>query len=163
MDILRKMTDSEYAAWIDVLVPEYAADKVAVSRWSKGEAVELARKEYGQLLPKGLETENNYFFTVLNQSGQPVGSLWFGEGQRVGYKVAFVFDLIVRPEYRRQGHARRALQALEIEAAKRGLAGIALHVFGHNAPGRALYEKLGYAPTSINLYKPLSPFEGSDA
>ena len=163
MHILRPMTEPEYAAWLAALVPAYAADKVAVGRWSEEEAVEMARKEYGELLPKGLATENNHLLTIVDQSDQPVGSLWFGEGQRVGYKVAFVFDLIVKPEYRRLGHARRALLALEMEAAKRGLAGIALHVFGHNADGRALYAKLGYAPTNINLYKPIAPSDNSDA
>ncbi len=163
MHVLRKMTEPEYAVWLDALVPAYAADKVAVGRWSKQEAIELARKEYGELLPMGLETENNYLFAVLDQSGQPIGSLWFGEGQRVGYKVAFVFDLVIETKYRRLGHAKRALLALEIEAAKRGLAGIALHVFGHNAGGRALYAELGYAPTNINLYKTITPRGNSDA
>jgi ribosomal protein S18 acetylase RimI-like enzyme len=41
-----------------------------------------------------------------------------------------------------------------------GLAGIALHVFGHNQSARALYEKLGYAPTNLNLYKPLAAGAG---
>ena len=163
MQILRNMTEPEYTAWMAALVPEYAADKVAVGRWPVEESVELARKEYTELLPNGLETENNYFFTVLDQSGQSVGSLWFGEGKRVGYVVAFVFDLVIQPKHRRQGHARRALLALEIEAEKRGMTGVALHVFGHNAGGRSLYETLGYAPTNINLYKALPRAAASDA
>jgi hypothetical protein len=34
-----------------------------------------------------------------------------------------------------------------------GLAGIALHVFGHNTGARTFYAKLGYHATNINLYK----------
>jgi hypothetical protein len=33
--------------------------------------------------------------------------------------------------------------------------GVGLHVFGHNAGARALYEALGYQPTNINMFKPL--------
>ena len=163
MQVLRQMTEPEYADWLAVVIPSYAVDKVALHRWTTEEAVDRAEKEYEQLLPKGLQTENNYFYAVLNGSGQTVGSLWFVEAPRVGYRVAYVFDIFVKSEHRRQGHATRALEALEIEAAARGLAGIALQVFGHNLSARSLYSKLGYSPTNINLYKPLSAHAKSDA
>ena len=163
MQVLRPMTESEYAEWLAVVIPSYAADKVALHRWTTEEAVDRAKKEYEQLLPKGLQTESNYFFAVLNGSGETVGSLWFVEAARVGYRVAYVFDIFVKPEYRRQGQAIRALEALEVEAAARGLAGIALQVFGHNLSARSLYSKLGYSPTNINLYKPLPARAKSDA
>ena len=163
MQVFRMMTEPEYAEWLAVVIPSYAADKVVLHRWTTEEAVDRAKKEYEQLLPQGLQTENNYFFAVLNSSGKTVGSLWFVEAQRVGYKVAYVFDIFVKSEHRRQGHAIRALEALELEAAERGLAGIALQVFGHNSGARSLYSKLGYSPTNINLYKPLSAHAKSDA
>jgi len=155
MQVLRPMTELEYTAWLAAVIPSYAADKVALDRWSKEDAIERANKEYEELLPKGLETANNYFFAVLDASGEAVGSLWFVEAERIGYRVAYVFDIVVKPAYRRQGHAMRALEALEGEAARRGLAGIALQVFGHNLAGRALYSKLGFSATNIQMYKPL--------
>ena len=163
MQVLRLMTEPEYADWLAVAIPSYAADKVALHRWTTEEALDRAKKEYEQLLPKGLRTENNYFFAVHNGFGKTVGSLWFVEAPRVGYRVAYVYDIFVKSEHRRQGHAIRALEALEIEAAARGLAGIALQVFGHNLSARSLYSKLGYSPTNINLYKPLSAHAKSDA
>jgi RimJ/RimL family protein N-acetyltransferase len=36
-----------------------------------------------------------------------------------------------------------------------GLSGIALHVFGHNHGAQALYAKLGFVATNINLFKSL--------
>ena len=163
MQVLRLMTEPEYVEWFAAVIPSYAADKVALHRWTTEEALERAAKEYEQLLPKGLQTANNYFFAVLSGSGKTVGSLWFVEAPRVGYSVAYVFDIFVKSEHRRQGHAIRALEALEIEAAARGLAGIALQVFGHNLSARSLYSKLGYSPTNINLYKPLPAHTKSDA
>ena len=61
-------------------------------------------------------------------------------------------------------HTRKSLAGMTIDAhnhagvsinAGRGLSGIALHVFGHNREARALYRKLGYVATNINLYKPV--------
>ena len=76
--------------------------------------------------------------------------------QRLGARtVAYVFDLGVKPAHRRQGHARRAFVALEAQVRELGLDGISLHVFGHNAAARALYDSLGYAPASLTLFKPL--------
>ena len=163
MQVLRRMNDSEYATWFEAIVPSYAADKVALHRWSEEEAIDRAKKEYEQLLPRGLETEGNYFCAVLDEAGQTVGSLWFVEAERVGFRVAYVFHIGIKHDHRRRGHATRALAALEVEAASRGLAGIALQVFGHNLNARYLYSKLGYEPTNINLYKPLSASANSDA
>ena len=36
-----------------------------------------------------------------------------------------------------------------------GIDRVELHVFGHNAPARALYEKAGYTPASIVMVKQL--------
>ena len=149
------MNSVEYAAWSVASIPPYTADKVRSGRWAEAEATDLARKEFEQLLPQSQETPGNFFFTILNETGNTVGSLWFARAQRVGYEIGYVFDIVILQEHRRQGHAIRALQALETEASSLGLAGIALHVFGHNAGARALYTKLGFEPININMHKPL--------
>lgn len=50
------------------------------------------------------------------------------------------------------GYARRALQALEA-AAKRGVTRIDLHVYSHNPSAIALYQKVGYRTTGLNMRK----------
>ena len=45
--------------------------------------------------------------------------------------------------------------AVETRVRELGLGAIALHVFGHNAPARALYASLGYEPTNLHLLKKL--------
>jgi len=57
----------------------------------------------------------------------------------------------------------RALQALEVEASLLGLAGAALQVFGYNEGAIALYRKLGFEPTNINMYKALPTCQRSEA
>ena len=54
MSVLRPMTEPEYAAWLALTIPGYAADKVASGQWSEEESLELPRKEYAELLPQGL-------------------------------------------------------------------------------------------------------------
>lgn len=160
MSVLRPITEDEYTSWLETVVPEYASDKVASGQWPEESAVELSRKEYAELLPQGPATANNHMFTVLDAAGTTVGTLWFVAKERGSRKIAYVYDIYVKPECRRRGHAFRAFQALEQEVASLGLSGVALHVFGHNHAARALYAKLGYVTTNLNMFKPVVSLNG---
>jgi ribosomal protein S18 acetylase RimI-like enzyme len=153
VSVLRPITDAEYAIWLETVIPGYAEDKVASGQWPVESALELSRKEYAELLPKGKDTDNNYIYAVLGTGGEVVGALWFVAKKRAGRDIAYVYDIYVAPEHRRQGHAFGAFQALESQVARLGLSGIALHVFGHNREAQALYVKLGYVATNINMFK----------
>ena len=155
MSPLRPMTKSEYDEWIEESIPGYAADKVASGQWSQEESLELSRKENRELLPLGLETPENFFFALVDSQSVAVGMLWFAVKTKFSARIAYVFDVSIRPERQREGHAMRAFLALEDEVRRLGLSGIALHVFGHNAGARALYDKLGFQPTNISLFKPI--------
>ena len=154
---LRSMTATEYAEWFEQSIVGYAADKVASGQWVPEESLELTRKELAGLLPLGLETPGNYLYTVVDSRALAVGMLWFGVKKRFGADIAYVFNVNVRPDRQREGHAARAFLALEEEVRRRGLSGIALHVFGHNDGARALYDKLGFRPTNISMFKPIEP------
>jgi len=154
---LRPMTASEYADWVEQSITGYADDKVVSGQWTPEESLELARKELAELLPLGLETPGNSLFAVLDSQAVAVGMLWFGVKKRFGADIAYVFDIHIRPERQREGHAARAFLALEGVVRRLGLSGIALHVFGHNDAARALYDKLGFRPTNISLFKPIDP------
>lgn len=160
MPVLRPISDDEFAVWLETVIPGYAEDKVASGQWPAASALELSRKEYAELLPQGRGTPRNHLFSVLDTGGEVVGTLWFVEKKRAGRRIAYVYDIHIVPARRRQGHAFRAFQAVEHEVARLGLEGIALHVFGHNHAARALYAKLGYEPTNLNLYKPLGGAAG---
>ena len=154
---LRPMTAAEFAEWREQSIAGYAADKVASGQWTAEESLDLTRKELHDLLPLGLETPANHFSSIVDSDAVAVGTLWFGVKKRFGADIAYVFDVRVRPERQREGHAARAFVALEDEVRRRGLAGIALHVFGHNEAARALYAKLGFRPTNISMFKPIEP------
>ena len=149
------MTLDEYECWLRAAIASYAEDKTASGQWSPDESLERSTQEHAELLPQGLSTPDNHLFSVLNGDDQLVGVLWFAVKTKFNAPVAYLYNIEIDPKHRRRGHAYRALLALEEEARRMGLAGVALHVFGHNAAAQALYAKLGYAPTNINLYKPL--------
>jgi ribosomal protein S18 acetylase RimI-like enzyme len=150
------MVQPEYAEWLDEIIPAYAADKVSSGQWSEEDSVELSKKEYGELLPLGLGTPDNYLYTIVDVDLHPVGVLWFAVKTKNNARIAYVYDVSVKPESRRKGHAYAAFIALEDEVRRLGLSGIALHVFGHNLEARDLYAKLGFHPTNINLYKAIA-------
>jgi len=151
------MTPAEFAAYWEVAIPDFAQDKVMAGLWSPAESLELSRTAYAESLPRGLSTPDNFLFTVRDgATSADIGMLWFAAQVRGGQRIAYVYDLAIRPQHQRKGHASRAFAALEGEVRKHGLAGIALNVFGHNTGAQALYRKLGYLPTHINMFKPLA-------
>ena len=40
------MTESEFEAYLEKAIPEYAADKAGAGDWSEDEALERSRKDY---------------------------------------------------------------------------------------------------------------------
>ena len=155
--VLVPMSESEYQVFLAAAVPDYAADKVASGEWTTEQSLDLAKQSFDSLVPQGLQTEGHHFFTIRDDDEVPVGVLWFAEKHRGDCDIAYVYNIGIEPAHRRKGHASRAFLALEGELRKLGLAGVALHVFGHNPGAQALYAKLGYRPTNINMFKPIRP------
>ena len=151
------MNAVEFNAYAERSIPEYAQDKVDSGQWSKESSLELSRQEFDRMLPEGTETPSNFLFTVRDAVTQEnVGMLWYAVQDRAGECVAYVYDVLVEPPYQRMGYGTRIFEALEVEVGSHGLCGIALHVFGHNTAARALYAKLGYQTTNVNMFKRVS-------
>lgn len=153
MPVLHPLTDAEYARWVNETIPAYAGEKVASDAWTAEESLARSRAELESLLPDGLSTPDHVLCSVLDEYGTRVGMLWYAIKDRANDRIAYVYNIEVDPKHRRKGHARRAMEALEQEVRRQGLAGIALHVFGHNVSAQALYATLGYVPTNISLFK----------
>lgn len=147
---LRPMTDADFAAWCAVIVPDYAAEKVANGAWRPEEALQRSQDTLQKLLPLGLGTPGQHLYT-LHVAGDAVGYVWFGAAER----DAYLYDLYILPAHRRRGHGRTAMRLLEGEARAHGYGAIALHVFGHNTGARDLYLAAGYAITDLNMRKVL--------
>jgi ribosomal protein S18 acetylase RimI-like enzyme len=151
------MTEAEFAAFNERAPREYADEKVASGAWAPADALRLAQENFSQLLPGGIRTAGHHFLVVRDSgTNEEVGVLWFAAKERAGRTVAYVYNIEINRDHRRKGHATRALLAMEGEVRALGLAGIELHVFGHNPGAHALYHRIGFRDTSIFMFKELA-------
>jgi ribosomal protein S18 acetylase RimI-like enzyme len=156
MAALVPMSAAAYRDYVEAAVSGYAEENVASGRWPEAGALARARADLEESLPQGLDTPDNYLFEIRDaDSGVAVCFLCFAIHEKHGLRTAFVFDIEVKAEFRRRGYATAALVELEPLVRDLGLSGIGLHVFGRNTAAQALYGKLGYAVTGLNMLKPL--------
>ena len=151
---LVEMDEKSFRWYTDHLVCDYAADKVKAGVWSAEEAEDRAAREVEGLLPEGTLTRDHYLYSVRDESvPAEVGILWISPRNSGTGCTLWIYDVIVHEGFRRRGYASRILHLVEDKARELGSAKVELHVFGHNHGARALYEKLGYTPTSIVMAK----------
>lgn len=156
MTTLVPMRQEVFTAYRDAAIAGYAKDNVASGRWPAEGALARSRADFEESLPQGLATPDNFLFEIKGEpDGPTVGFIWFAVVEKNGIRSAFVYDVEVRPEFRRQGHARAAFKAIEPLVRGLGLCSIGLHVFGHNPGAQALYSSLGYGVTGTNMLKVL--------
>lgn len=92
----------------------------------------------------------------------PVGYIVLTLGYSFEYKGrdAFIDELYVQPEYRRQGIGKRAMQFVEERARELGVNALHLEVDQGNEPAAELYRRTGYEDHSrFLLTKWLKPDE----
>lgn len=88
-------------------------------------------------------------FAHVEQAGRPVAfALGVTDGDHVG-----LFDVLVAPEARRQGLARRLTQSIGAWGRMRSARSIYLQVVATNAAARALYAELGFETIYSYAYR----------
>jgi GNAT superfamily N-acetyltransferase len=138
---LRPMTQEEFDVYVDGSTEQYIGELAAA-----GMSPEAARKQgeeqMAELVPHGLESPGQTFFTAW-VGDTPVGTLWLSTER----PMAFVYDVEVREDQRRQGYGEAMMNAGARWCRDRGHPALGLNVFGHNPNARSLYDKLGYHVT----------------
>lgn len=154
MTELRRLAGTAFAQYLTNSAANYADDNVKAGRWPSDGAYERAVAELAKSLPDGADTPDNYIFEIITRPDkQPVGYVWFRILDNYSHRSAFIYDLEVKPDYRRQGYATEALKLVENFVRELGITSLGLHVFAFNDGARRLYEKLGYFATGMNLQK----------
>lgn len=154
------MSETEFQLYLAIAIPQYAQEQVRAGRWSEREALQRAQQELDEVLSEGLNTKDQYFFSIVDeQTATKVGMLWFAIHSRKEEPSAYVYDLLIYEPYLRQGYGKQALQAMETKAHELELKTIALHVFGHNHAARMMYEKFGYVISNLTMVKVLDTQE----
>lgn len=81
--------------------------------------------------------------------GKLIGVIMAGNDGRRGY----IYHTAVIPQYRKQGVARRLVEAAMQALEECGINKAALVVFGRNEPGNAFWEKLGFTVREDLVYR----------
>jgi RimJ/RimL family protein N-acetyltransferase len=155
--VLEPMTETEFCLYRQRLIREYAAEKVRAGNWSAEESLSRSEQEIDQLLPDGLRTKEHNLFSIRDTGlSENLGILWFAVVHWSSKPSAFVYDIEIEEALRGKGYGTQALMALEEQVKTLGIDTIRLNVFGYNHAARALYAKLGYEITNINMAKKLA-------
>lgn len=152
---LDPMTEAEFQAYLEPAIEEYGQEHVKSGRWRAEEATQKSAAEFRALLPDGVKSADQHLFAIKDAAGNQVGMIWLAVRDDSGRRSGFIYDVRIGEAFQRRGYATQAFQALEALAREMGLAAISLHVFGHNTAARALYEKLGFIVTNVNMSKAL--------
>ena len=142
---IRKMTTAEFENFYRWSIGQQAEELVEELRLFPQDAIQQAAAEVAQMLPDGLDSENNFLMTIVEQdSGENAGFIWTLHEETEGRKQSFLCDFAVWQSKRRRGYAAAALELAEKNAAQAGCLESVLFLSDDNLAARALYEKCGY-------------------
>ena len=154
MSKLVPMTQPEFDAFLERLIPDYASDNVRAGYWSEEEALEKSRKQTTSLLSDGLQTKDHYLYTLYDND-EAVGVIWLRAELDRPIKSGRIFDVEIKEEVRGKGYGKQAMLLIEEKARELGIKRMGLHVFTYNIVAKNLYERMGYKVSSMNMLKDL--------
>jgi ribosomal protein S18 acetylase RimI-like enzyme len=150
------MTETEFDAYRQRAVAEYAEEHVAAGSWTAEEAQERAAAEFEQLLPSGIATDDMLLLMAEEAGGEVVGWVWLSlKTPRGGDEYAWIYAIEVVADYRGKGYGHALLAAAESELRSRGVPAVGLNVFGPNVIAQRLYASAGYELMSQQMRKEL--------
>jgi len=148
------MLESDLVSYLEIIIPNYAAENVKAGYWSEEEALGKSRDAISNLLPEGVNSKNQHLYKIEDvKSGQRVGIIWLNARADAPHPSGFIYDVEVNEEFCGKGYGKQAMLAIEEKARELGLKSIGLHVFAHNVVAKGLYEKIGYEIKSLNMTK----------
>ena len=140
---IQDMTPQAFETFYQWSLLHHTEELMQQRNLTREEARKESKKELSQMLPEGLQTENQQLYSIVAE-GKIVGFLWTLHEETAGKKQSFLCDLAVWEDYRRRGYAAQALRLMEAQAAKDGCQESVLFVADSNYAARKLYEKAGY-------------------
>jgi ribosomal protein S18 acetylase RimI-like enzyme len=151
--VIRPLREDEYDAFVVRAKAFYVSDMVAAGI-DPEVANAKSEHDFPQLLSEGIATPSHLLYAI-DDEGHAAGYLWLCDRDgELGHSL-FVYAVEVNEESRGRGLGRAAMEFAEAEARRRGIAKVALNVFGGNAIARGLYLSLGYTETAVHMEKPV--------
>ena len=148
------MAQEDFEAYCERSIREYAAEHVRTGNWKESESLEKARAEFKKLLPNGLQSKDEFIYSIVDEStGQKMGILWVEIKMDETPRRAFGYDFMLYEEFRGKGFGKQALMALDEIMKSKDVESMGLHVFGHNTNAFELYKKMGFEITNVHMKK----------
>lgn len=155
---LEPMRETQFQSYLETAVDDYAQAHLKSGDCAPEDALRLAQKDYQQLLPNGLQSKNNFLFSIHDDAlgeNEIIGMVWFAVKADRVVRSAFIYDLKICEGLRRKGYGRKVMERVEELVQELGIDAVGLHVMGYNLAARALYENMGYQITGIGMIKTL--------
>lgn len=147
---LQPMSDTEYDVWREAAVAGYAREFVHSDILDPQAAQERSEKDFAELLPAGLASDNHLLWTARDGETE-VGTIWVALVPERKPPHSFVYSLDVNADQRRRGYGQAIMEAAMQECRERGIATMGLNVFGHNDTAQRLYARLGFQVSSTSM------------
>jgi ribosomal protein S18 acetylase RimI-like enzyme len=150
------MRDSEYAAYLDYFIPDYAVEVASTYGLSAEDALARVKREIAADLPEGVHTSGQCLLCLVDAAGEGeelLGYLWYRPDATK--RAAFINDFEILPPHRGKGFGKQAMAVLAGALKREGYAEIKLRVAEDNARARHVYEATGFRVTGINMSKAL--------
>nr|WP_180218022.1 GNAT family N-acetyltransferase [Streptomyces albus] len=139
----RPLTREEFEQWWDRGAATFI-DGLTSRGFTREQAAARAETSRRTLLPEGAASPGAAL-RVLTRDGTHVGSLWLAFDPLPRDDVdAWVYDVVVEPERRGEGHGRSLMLVAELECLEAGARRLGLNVFAGNTRAGRLYTSLGY-------------------
>jgi GNAT superfamily N-acetyltransferase len=151
---LRPMTTADLAAFRDVQLEGYIAQRVEFGGEDRDAATAIATEQHDRFFPGGAPAEGHALFTAHDATGARVGALWLF---RRSDSTTWIYDVEIDDAFRGRGLGRALMVAAEGWAESEGASVVELNVFGGNTVARGLYTSLGYTERSVHMAKSLVP------
>jgi ribosomal protein S18 acetylase RimI-like enzyme len=148
------MRDSEYPAYLDYFVQDYAVEIASNYGLSMSASIAQAKQEMAADLPDGVNTSGQVLLCLVGQSDtseQLIGYLWYKPDAAM--RSAFICDFHILASYQGKGLGKQALGVLENELKGKGFEQIKLRVAEDNHRARHVYEATGFRVTGVNMSK----------
>lgn len=153
---LEPMSEAQYESYLSTAVQDYAQAHIKAGDCRPEDALALAQKDYQELLPDGLQSKNQFLFSVYDGAPgktESIGMIWFAVKDGRAGRSAFIYDFSIREHLRGKGYGRKVMERLEELIQELGIDRVNLNVFGYNHAARKLYEKMGYQIAGIGMTK----------
>ncbi|WP_028865356.1 GNAT family N-acetyltransferase [Psychromonas aquimarina] len=147
---LRKMHDDEYSDYKKIFVNEYAQDLAANYGHTQEQSVILAKCSYAEHFPNNRPKAYNYI-KCIEAEKHTVGYIWYAVNESAS--SAFIYDFYIAENFRGKGYGSAAVAVLESRLTQENIQRLNLRVAYDNPKALALYQRMGFAVTGLNMSK----------